>query len=1504
MVVDSILRSKHSSFGSIVDFEKWMAKKLNTSNSQSKLLPVYTIPVVFHVIHAGNPIGVGGVNLSQNQINSQITVLNEDFRKITGSNGDNNDPNGADTEIEFCLALTDELGNVLSEPGINRINGPNQGWGSLPYSTGLIDQFIKPATQWDPEKYMNVWITEIQGGVLGYAQFPEASGLSGLPNNPQVANTDGVVLNYYTVGAFPNNPFNSPYNLGRTASHEIGHFLGLRHIWGDGTCSVDDYCSDTPLCSGPYQSSGPSCNSVIQCGNARMIENYMDYSDDQCMNIFTNDQKNRMRVVLQNSPRRVGLTNSTVCAITSPTLTCNFSQSTDTIYGSALVNFTDQTNGNPTNWTWSFPGANPSSSSNQNPTSINYGTTGTYTVTLQAWNNSDTCTSTSTVVVLDQCANGPILTGGIANDVTCFGDCDGSITISGSSGVPVVFNWSNGATTQNISNLCPGIYSVTVSDATTLNCFDTATYIISQPSQVQISTSGTNETSVGAGDGTASATVSGGVGTYDYLWSNAGTTSFINNLNPGTYFIAVQDANGCSVNDSVVIGSDTINVINCNFSLSSTSVLQGDSVLISNQSTGNNSGWNWIIQGGSPTNSSNQNPGYITYANPGTYLIELIAFQGLDTCYHVDTVVVLSNQNPCNGVSLILGGNVTDASCGAACDGSIDLQVSASTINFNWSDGSTAEDIGSLCPGTYSVFVNDSAGCQDSANYVISTGLVNLIDSIDITDVKCPGQCSGAVDLVSTGSIFQWSNGSATEDITNLCVGNYSVIVTDSFGCQDSTSVTITATSLPIILSLSSTDETFAGTSDGTATVNTSGGTFPLSFTWSNNATTTTITGLSSAYYSVVAVDSFGCSAYDSVFVDVQGASCHYEIQDPNPTCPGDTFCVWLDAVQNVSNGIVGMDYCLDYDPAVMTPTGNSQIGSVVYNNIGQGNGEEVLLNTNVPGQVYSAIYFNANAPQNAFWQGQGNVLCIEFSLNANANPGTYALSACELDEAYSLVEIPKCADPGQVDINTSTVGKIVYWDYDSLMNGPERPLQYDPSNPGSYLITNVMAANDSTIISNTDLNGEFTWNPTVDDSIRIVRDIEGTYGDTGVSCSDVFLFINGADAYTAALISNYDLNNLLDSVNPWNPNPFQMIAGDVNINDKVRANDITLIQSRSVRSICEFPQNWNYTGGSPSNPLPGPAAPPSKDWRFLEMEMVYDSTHALFPEYQIDGNYPVYSGGNASSGYWRDDVPTVPELLSAANDDTTSICPQGVNKTYYSVLLGDLTGSWDPSNLNTANVRTTGESIIFDVYPTIPNHYVIEVSYEGNHWSKALDFKLDYNQSKISVQNITDESSNLIDCTKDWNNFENDKIYFSSYSISGFRSNKHLFTIEFTSNGSITPTDFANSVSLVNGKVGGSIINIHGTTGLIQTDIQDAYVNVYPNPASDLLNLEFALNTDELVEITLLNSLGESIYSAMRPSNNKLQMMNLDISELAKGVYYLKVSTSDQKAIKRIIVQ
>lgn len=382
---DARLRAEHPEMGTLDDFERWIDQKMaeTAANPNQKIKMIYNIPVIVHVIHNGEAVGSGS-NISQAQVNSQFDVLNEDY-SLTNADTTNIPAVfklvAANCEIHFCPAVVDPQGNLLAEPGIDRVNRNTKGFTAPPYgNTTYIDNTIKTSTSWDPTQYMNMWCCDLGGGLLGYAQFPSNSTLTGLSTNGGAANMDGVVIVYTSFGRVGN--VSPPYHLGRTATHEVGHWLGLRHINGDGNCQTD-YVGDTPTQSALNY--GCPAFPHVTCTNGPngdMFMNYMDYVDDNCMNMFTVGQKARMVTVMTNATLRASLNSSTVCSFVPSPPIANFTASpTTTCVG--VVDFQDQSSAAPTAWSWNF--GDGTTSTVQNPTHT-YTAAGTYSVTLTTSN--------------------------------------------------------------------------------------------------------------------------------------------------------------------------------------------------------------------------------------------------------------------------------------------------------------------------------------------------------------------------------------------------------------------------------------------------------------------------------------------------------------------------------------------------------------------------------------------------------------------------------------------------------------------------------------------------------------------------------------------------------------------------------------------------------------------------------------------------------------------------------------------------------------------------------------------------------------------------------------------------------------------------------------------------------------------------------------------------------------------------------------------------------------
>lgn len=265
------------------------------------------IPVVVHVLYKN-----ANQNISMAQIQSQIDVLNEDYRALNQIVlPDYFDSLKADIGVEFCLASVDPNGNPTD--GVTRTSttgGSFFGYFS-PFNDDIKYDSLGGKNCWPTDKYLNLWVGELFPGLLGYAQFP---------GDPKV-NADGVAI---TTTAFGTTGNIDPISAGgRTATHEVGHWMGLYHIWGDeDACVGSDTIADTPNMAAASQQ---GCNSTANtCSNedpfwgsfdpTDMVFNYMDYSSDTCMGMFTKGQKLRMHGFLNTDPRRLGLATSNGCA--------------------------------------------------------------------------------------------------------------------------------------------------------------------------------------------------------------------------------------------------------------------------------------------------------------------------------------------------------------------------------------------------------------------------------------------------------------------------------------------------------------------------------------------------------------------------------------------------------------------------------------------------------------------------------------------------------------------------------------------------------------------------------------------------------------------------------------------------------------------------------------------------------------------------------------------------------------------------------------------------------------------------------------------------------------------------------------------------------------------------------------------------------------------------------------------------------------------------------------
>ena len=504
-------------------------KSQHTALANGKIAATtYTIPIIFHVVSYTTtgtvPVGTYP-NLSQAQVNSQVAVLNADYAGTgvgvstytaltSGGHGPfydyatgnslptpDNTTTGVqpvNTGITFCPAAINPSGVTIPEPGIDRVNAytltptgtytnTNPAQTSLTSSTfnTFVDQVIKPQTIWDPTKYFNVWVTDCNSSVslLGYTTFPNGTTLSGL-TTVATSTTDGCWI--YAKVCGNTGTLEAPFTYGRQLTHESGHYLGLRHTWGDGsTCpAATDYCNDTPpeqqvtyYGSGTgnttyvYPYTTHTCSSTgsynDDLGDGIMYMNFMEYSDDAFMCLFTNDQLIRMQTALTQSPNRSGLTSSavSVCTVSQTTPVSAFTYPTSICANGSTV-FADASTGSPTAWTWSVTpssGVVITTATSQDPVVI-FPSSGSYSVTLVATNAAGSNSITHVVTVNAS----PTLT---VNAATICNGTSATLSVNGAS----TYTWNTTATGASISvsPILTTTYTVTGTDVN--NCTGNAT---------------------------------------------------------------------------------------------------------------------------------------------------------------------------------------------------------------------------------------------------------------------------------------------------------------------------------------------------------------------------------------------------------------------------------------------------------------------------------------------------------------------------------------------------------------------------------------------------------------------------------------------------------------------------------------------------------------------------------------------------------------------------------------------------------------------------------------------------------------------------------------------------------------------------------------------------------------------------------------------------------------------------------------------------------------------
>ena len=545
-------------------------------------------------------------------------------------------------------------------------------------------------------------------------------------------------------------------------------------------------------------------------------------------------------------------------------------------YGDSNGQITLSVSGGTSPYTYAWTG--PSSYSATTP-NIQGLSAGTYAVTIT---DSKGCSTLLSSLSVTQPSVALSTTGSTQNNITIYGNNNGSITLSVSGGTsPYTYTWSNGAVTQNISSLIAGTYSVLVTDANA--CTTTASFTITSPTQLSASATPTAASCYNSTTGSVSLSVSGGTSPYTYLWSNSATTQNLSNVASGYYSVTVTDHNGATVGASATVNNPSAIIING----SVTNVLcNGTSTgAITISVSGGTGSYNYDWADISGTNNSQNR----TSLAAGSYTVTVSDANG---CSSSKTFTVTQTS------ALSLSSTHSNILCRGDNTGSISLSVSGgqSPYTFLWSNNATTQNIDGLTAGNYSVQVTDANGCTANTSTITITQPSNsLSSSISHSNVSCKNGNNGSITLTASGGTspytYIWSNGSNTQSLTDLTDGTYTVTITDANGCTTTNAATITEPSTLITLYATSKNASSCGGATGSINLTVENGTAPFTYAWtgpnSYSNSSKNISSLNTGSYSVIVTDNNGCSSSLSVSVG-SASSLSVSVTTYDKSCPNN----------------------------------------------------------------------------------------------------------------------------------------------------------------------------------------------------------------------------------------------------------------------------------------------------------------------------------------------------------------------------------------------------------------------------------------------------------------------------------------------------------------------------------------------------------------------------------------------------------------------------------------
>lgn len=538
-----------------------------------------------------------------------------------------------------------------------------------------------------------------------------------------------------------------------------------------------------------------------------------------------------------------------------------------------------------------------SNASNTSAITVSPSTNTVYSVTVTDF-NSCTATRSSTVNIIPS-----MVVAATTTNIICNGGNNGNINLSVSSGQPPYsFIWSNSATTQNVSNLIPGLYTVTITD--NAGCSASASSTITQPTLLSVSESHVNVACNTQPTGAIDIATSGGILPYTYTWNDAVATEDRSLVSAGTYTVTVTDDNNCSSSVSVTISEPTPLVVS-------------ETHVDVPCSGGNTGSIDLTVSGASLPYQFNWNDGFttedrfnLTLGNYGVTITDN------NSCSSSLMIAIVSNS----GLGIVETHQAV--ACNGDSTGNVDVSVSGGLppYNYTWNDGITTEDRINISSGSYSVSATDGNGCVISVNITIDEPSILSIAETH-TDVLCNAGNTGAINIDVSGAtapyVYLWNDAVTTEDRSNLNAGVYFVTVHDNNQCSATQSVNVSEPST-LVATETHVDVSCFGASTGSIDVTSNGGISPYSYVWSDGFSNEDRSNIAAGNYVVSVNDSNACATMLSVIISQPNAISISEVHI-NALCFGSS-----DAVIDITASGGSSPYVYAWNDLVTTEDRNN----------------------------------------------------------------------------------------------------------------------------------------------------------------------------------------------------------------------------------------------------------------------------------------------------------------------------------------------------------------------------------------------------------------------------------------------------------------------------------------------------------------------------------------------------------------------------------------------------